>query len=81
VAAELDRSQADDRNPKVFGENRVEFGDSARPRVQVVAGNTVNHRCVSKLFGKAFILPDQDIRRNTADLLSDTDQTRSGRVG
>jgi hypothetical protein len=43
VGAKLDCSEADDRNPEMFGKNRVEFGDSAGPGVEMIAGYTVNH--------------------------------------
>ena len=44
VVAELDGADSDDRHLEVLGKNRVELGDPACPRVQVVPGDTVNHQ-------------------------------------
>ena len=46
MAAELHGPDADDRDVEMLGEDRVEFGDAARPRVQVIAGDTVDHSLV-----------------------------------
>ena len=79
MTPQLDRPEPDHRNAEIFGENRVEFGDSARPGIEVVTGDAVDHR-VGKLVGERSILPDRDTRRNTAIPSSGSGQKPYGHV-
>jgi hypothetical protein len=76
MGPKLDCSEPHHRNAEMLGENRVEFGDSARPGVQVIAGDAIDHRVVLKLFWEGFILPDAVIRGNRAGQSSCTGPTQ-----